>query len=154
MSLDRFHRAQASGFEKALAEIRASHKRSHWIWYIFPQIAGLGRSSTAQEYALRDLAEACAYLRDPLLFARYREITATAAEKLAEGTGLERLMGSEIDARKFVSSLTLFRAAASGLDGEKFRELAALCETALQAASSQGHPPCQFTLQHCSDEAN
>ena len=70
MSLDRFHDAQASpsaGYDTALAEIRRGRKTSHWIWYIFPQLAGLGRSSTARAYAIRDLAEACEYLRDPLL---------------------------------------------------------------------------------------
>ena len=64
MSLVRFHEAQASrsaGYDTALAEIRRGRKTSHWIWYIFPQLAGLGRSSTAQKYAIRDLAEACAY---------------------------------------------------------------------------------------------
>ena len=70
MSLERFHEAQAgrgAGYDTALAEIRAGGKRSHWIWYIFPQIEGLGGSSTARAYALQDLGEACAYLRDPIL---------------------------------------------------------------------------------------
>ena len=61
-TLERFHKAQAStsaGYDTALAEIRRGRKTSHWIWYIFPQIEGLGRSSTARAYALRDLAEAC-----------------------------------------------------------------------------------------------
>jgi uncharacterized protein (DUF1810 family) len=68
MFLQRFHEAQASrsaGYDTALAEIRAGGKRSHWIWYIFPQIEGLGRSSTARAYAMQNLGEACAYLRDP-----------------------------------------------------------------------------------------
>src|SRR5439155_21574319 len=84
MSLERFHEAQASrsaGYDTALAEIRAGCKRSHWIWYIFPQIEGLGRSSTARAYALRDLGEACAYLRDPILRARYEEIVAAVGEQ-------------------------------------------------------------------------
>ncbi len=69
MSLERFHEAQArrsAGYDTALAEIRRGRKTSHWIWYIFPQLAGLGRSSMAENYAIRDLAEACEYLRDPL----------------------------------------------------------------------------------------
>src|SRR5207248_7299425 len=64
MSLERFHEAQAgrgAGYDTALAEIRAGGKRSHWIWYIFPQIEGLGRSSTARAYAMHDLGAACAY---------------------------------------------------------------------------------------------
>ncbi len=62
MSLTRFHEAQASrsaGYDTALAEIRRGRKTSHWIWYIFPQLAGLGRSAMAEKYAIRDLAEAC-----------------------------------------------------------------------------------------------
>ena len=60
-------RATLRRYDTALAEIRRGRKTSHWIWYIFPQLDGLGRSSTARAYALGDLAEACAYLRDPLL---------------------------------------------------------------------------------------
>ena len=70
MSLERFHQAQArkwGGYASALAEIRKGRKSGHWIWYVFPQLDGLGHSSTARSYALRDLDEACAYLRDPLL---------------------------------------------------------------------------------------
>src|SRR6266700_354135 len=114
MSLKRFHEAQAArwgGHDTALAEIWAGGKRSHWIWYIFPQIEGLGRSSTARAYALRDLDEACAYLRDPILRARYEEIVAAVSEQLTRGIGVENLMASRTDALKLVSSLTLFRAA-------------------------------------------
>jgi uncharacterized protein (DUF1810 family) len=110
MSLERFHEAQASrsvGSDTALAEIRRGRKTSHWIWYIFPQLDGLGRSSTARTYALRDLAEACAYLRDPLLRARYEEIAGAVSDKLARGRALEALMGSSTDALKLASSLTL-----------------------------------------------
>src|SRR4051812_44382679 len=106
MSLERFHQAQAShsaGYETALAEIRAGQKRSHWIWYIFPQIQGLGRSSTARAYAVRDLDEARDYLNDPVLGTRYEEIARAVQEQLKAGVPLERLMGSEIDALKLVS---------------------------------------------------
>src|SRR5438067_8698158 len=96
MSLERFHKAQASawaGYDTVLAEIRVGGKRSHWIWYIFPQIEGLGRSSTARAYAIEDLAEACAYLRDPILRARYEEIVAAVSEQLVRGIKVEDLMG-------------------------------------------------------------
>src|SRR5947207_3319995 len=109
MSLERFHQAQASrsaGYDTALAEIRAGVKRSHWIWYIFPQIEGLGRSSTARDYAMRDLGEACAYLRDPILRARYEEIAAAVSEQLVRGIRLEDLMGSRTDALKLVSKIS------------------------------------------------
>ena len=75
MSLARFHNAQAGpfGYDMALAEIRRGRKTNHWIWYIFPQLAGLGRSAAARAYALHDLAEASAYLCDPLLRALPRD---------------------------------------------------------------------------------
>src|SRR2546430_5238253 len=135
MSLERFHEAQAehsAGYDTALAETRAGGKRSHWIWYIFPQIEGLGRSSMARDYALRDLDEACAYLRDPVLRARYEEITGAVAEHIERGAPVVDLMGSSTDAFKLVSSLTLFRAAANRLAGgnakSDFARLAQTCD--------------------------
>src|SRR5213079_2851990 len=121
MTLERFHEAQArrwTGYDTALAEIRAGGKRSHWIWYIFPQIEGLGHSSTAQAYAIRNLGEACEYLRDPILRARYEEIVAAVSEQLVRGIRVEDLIGGRTDALKLVSSLTLFRAAAEQLARE------------------------------------
>jgi len=151
VSLERFHLAQASptaGYDTALAEIRRGRKTSHWIWYIFPQIEGLGRSSTARAYALRDLAEACAYLRDPLLRARYEEIAGAVSEQLASGRALEDLMGGRTDALKLVSSFTLFRAAAQRLAGESpaCDFLAQCCDSILGQTSAQGYPPCVQTL--------
>lgn len=95
MSLQRFLTAQNSkeaGFSAALDELRSGQKTGHWIWYIFPQLAVLGRSSTAQFYGLVDLEEACAYLRDPLL--RDRLLTAANAvqTQLARGVRLSVLM--------------------------------------------------------------
>ena len=97
MSLARFHEAQADphvGYDTALTEIRRGRKTSHWIWYIFPELAGLGRSAMAEKYAIRDLAEACDYLRDPVLRARYEEITAAVSDQLARGIALEDLIAS------------------------------------------------------------
>ena len=74
-SLERFLSAQAHSYNDALREIRAGRKRSHWMWYVFPQIAGLGFSSTAQFYAIRDLNEAKAYISHPVLGARLLEIS-------------------------------------------------------------------------------
>ena len=156
MSLDRFHEAQSSahsGYEDALAEMRRGRKTSHWIWYIFPQIAGLGRSSTAQFYALRDLDEACDYLRDAQLRAHYEEITQAVAEQLERGVPVETLMGGSTDAQKLASSLTLFRAAASRLaEAESepdFARLAECCDVILGRIESQGYPACQFTMERC-----
>ena len=151
MSLQRFHEAQAdprAGYDTAVQEIRRGRKTSHWIWYIFPQLAGLGHSAMAQKYAIRDLAEACDYLRDPLLGARYEEITATVRDQLARGIPLEDLMGSRIDARKLVSSLTLFRAAAERLanDDPAFsNSLALVIDLIVKHAAADGYPPCART---------
>jgi uncharacterized protein (DUF1810 family) len=157
MSLDRFHQAQASrwnGYETALAEMRAGRKSSHWIWYIFPQIDGLGRSSAAQEYALRDLDEACDYLRDPILRARYEEIAGAVAEHLSRGAPVETLMGGSTDACKLVSSVTLFRAAALRLTTEvpELSGLAQCCDAILVRTAAQGYPACAFTLERCADQ--
>jgi uncharacterized protein (DUF1810 family) len=151
MNLSRFHLAQASptaGYDTAVAEIRLGRKTSHWIWYIFPQIDGLGRSSTARAYAIRHLAEACEYLRDPLLRARYEEIAGAVGGQLTRGRALEDLMGSGTDALKLVSSLTLFRAAAQSLTGEDpiFDSLARRCDSILGQTSAQGYQPCAQTL--------
>jgi uncharacterized protein (DUF1810 family) len=151
VSLERFHAAQASptaGYDTALAEIRRGRKTTHWIWYIFPQIEGLGRSSTAHAYAIRDLAEACEYLRDPLLRARYEEIAGAVSQQLARGRVLEDLMGGGTDALKLVSSLTLFRAAAQSLAGKDrtFDSFAQRCDSILGQTSAQGYPPCAQTL--------
>ena len=149
MSLERFHNAQASpsaGYDTALAEIRSGRKTSHWIWYIFPQLAGLGRSSTARAYAIRDLNEACDYLRDPLLRARYEEITAAVSEQLARGVSLEDLMGSRTDALKLVSSLTLFRAAVHSFrHGELTFAFLTQCYSILEQTAPQGYRPSAHT---------
>ena len=158
MSLERFHEAQASrwaDYDTALAEIRAGGKRSHWIWYIFPQIEGLGRSSTARAYAIQDLSEACAYLRDPTLRAHYEEIVAAVSEHLARGIRIEDLMGGSTDALKLVSSLTLFRAAASQLRREDpvYASLVERLSALLEQTSEQGYPACEFTLARIDNSA-
>ncbi len=106
--LDRFVTAQAGVYPQALAELRGGHKRSHWMWFVFPQIAGLGHSAMAQAYAIRDADEARAYLAHPVLGARL--IEATAAVVAAPGSA-EAILGG-IDAVKLRSSMTLFAAVA------------------------------------------
>lgn len=108
--LTRFHHAQESAYPRALAEIRAGRKTSHWIWYIFPQISGLGRSNTAVFYSIRDLGEARAYLDDPILGPRLREITQVLLDQPCRD--MAQVMGSRIDMLKLRSSMTLFEAAA------------------------------------------
>ena len=111
--LARFLQAQKNTYARALAELRAGRKTSHWMWYVFPQIDGLGRSPTARHYAIRSLAEARAYLGHPVLGARLRECTTAML-------GLQGLTAHEIlgdpDDLKFRSSMTLFEHAAEDKD--------------------------------------
>ena len=108
--LDRFVSAQDDGgtYGQALAELRAGRKASHWMWFVFPQIEGLGRSPTARAYAIFSLAEARAYLTHPVLGARLRECT-DALLGLASDDPVA-VMGA-IDAVKLRSSMTLFTCA-------------------------------------------
>ena len=109
--LDRFRAAQARDFDTACAELREGRKRSHWIWYVFPQLAALGRSSTARHYGIASLAEARAYLADAELGPRLSEAAAAA---LSSGErDPHRLFGSPDDL-KVRSCLTLFLAADPG----------------------------------------
>jgi uncharacterized protein (DUF1810 family) len=120
--LDRFVAAQDSGdtYNNALAELRAGAKTSHWMWFVFPQVAGLGRSSMAQRYAIADAQEARAYLQHPVLGARLREVT-EAILTHAGARSAEAILGGT-DAMKLRSSMTLFaRAAPSPDDAAPFR---------------------------------
>ena len=105
----RFVDAQGPTYPTALGELRAGRKRSHWMWFIFAQIAGLGRSTMAQEFALSSLDEAAAYLAHPLLGPRLRECTALVAG--IEGRSVGEIFGYPDD-MKFRSSMTLFARAA------------------------------------------
>lgn len=148
--LERFVMAQADGeFESALAEMRAGRKRTHWIWYVFPQLAGLGTSHMSQTYAIRDRQEAVAYLRHPVLAGRLFEITTAVAEQVRSGVTVDRLMGSSIDAAKLVSSLTLFGRVARSLSaspGDSHAAFADLADEILTAAAPQGYPECGHTV--------
>jgi uncharacterized protein (DUF1810 family) len=153
--LDRFRSAQAqpsSGYAAALAEIRAGLKTSHWIWYIFPQIRGLGYSSMTARYAIASAAEAEAYLRDPGLGERLSEITRALEKHICAATApksLDQVLG-DIDAMKVLSSLTLFTEVAGRLQGApppwvtSFRESA---ERVLEAAVRDGRDRCALTLR-------
>jgi uncharacterized protein (DUF1810 family) len=151
--LDRFRNAQDSvhgGFESALAEIRSGRKRGHWIWYVFPQIAGLGLSDMSQAYAIDGEPEAVAYLRDATLRSRLLTITEAVGEQLRAGRALAAVMGSDIDAKKLVSSLTLFghvaRQLADDGEGVAFGQLATAADEVLAFAAAHGYPRCAYTL--------
>jgi|SRR6188768_170755 len=158
-TLQRFHTAQASeahGYAAALAEIRGSGKRSHWIWYIFPQLEGLGSSLDARRYGIAGPSEAKAYLADPLLRARLLEITTAVAERLDQGWSLLKIMGSSIDVLKLVSSLTLFEElslrAQPNAENAEYSALAAAAQRVLTAAAGAGHARCAFTRQALASE--
>jgi len=108
-NLARFKSAQQSAFSAALAEMRAGRKQSHWMWFIFPQLQGLGHSPTALFYGISSIEEAHAYLNDPVLGERLRLVTAAALA--VEGRSATAIFGSPDDL-KFRSSMTLFSIAA------------------------------------------
>ena len=104
-NLQRFLDAQAGAYPRALAELRAGRKSSHWMWYIFPQIAGLGHSKNSVFYSISGLPEARAYIEDPVLGARLIECCNVLAH--LKSISPEAIFGS-VDAMKLRSSLTLF----------------------------------------------
>jgi uncharacterized protein (DUF1810 family) len=104
-NLERFVSAQQAVYATALAELRAGRKRTHWMWFVFPQIAGLGHSATAVKYAIASGDEAAAYLAHPLLGPRLRE--SAEAVLLHRGTPVAAIFGHPDDL-KFHSSMTLF----------------------------------------------
>ena len=124
-NLERFVIAQEPVFSTVLDELKAGQKRSHWMWFIFPQLRGLGRSPTAEFYGLRSLDEARAYLAHPVLGPRL--ILCTETVLAVEGRSLQAIFGSPDDL-KFCSSMTLF-ALAAGEEESVFRQaLARYCE--------------------------
>jgi uncharacterized protein (DUF1810 family) len=152
--LDRFKTAQEAadgGLATALRELRAGRKTSHWIWYIFPQISGLGNSPAATRYALASPTEAEAYLRDAVLREALLAVTEATCQHLGgtRPTPFRTLMGSTIDALKLVSSMTLFARVAASLQARepdpRHARLAALAQTILEAARTQGFAPCAHT---------
>lgn len=110
--LQRFVDAQDSGgtYRRAVTELRAGHKAGHWMWFVFPQLAGLGTSPTSRLYAITGLAEARAYLAHPVLGPRLRECALIVAR--LESVDATEVFGG-IDAQKLCSSMTLFRRAAA-----------------------------------------
>ena len=139
--LERFTQAQdtTGGFTQAIAELEAGAKRSHWIWYIFPQLAGLGSSPMAEMYGLRGADEAAAYLRHPVL--RERLLSAMNAVR-RQSVPLRTLMGSHIDALKLVSSMTLFREIGRRVKDDEVRVAA---DAIVTTAAQQGFQECEYT---------
>jgi uncharacterized protein (DUF1810 family) len=139
--LNRFLQAQNAGdpsaYGQAIAELRAGRKRSHWIWFVLPQLQGLGRSAISQRFGIRGLAEARAYLSHPMLGARWRDTLNVIAEQLSQpGQSLQQLMDGELDGLKTVSSLTLMAQAGCPQAGALLAQL-----------EGEGWKPCGFTLE-------
>lgn len=139
--LQRFVDAQARDYATALAELQRGRKRSHWIWYVLPQLRGLGLSGNSRYYGIGSLDEARAYLAHPVLGARLRECVAAIAGH--RDTDIAAILGA-LDAMKYQSCLTLFKAAAgataadSSLFGEALRDAFGGREDARTAAMLRG----------------
>jgi len=115
--IDRFIKAQEKTYAAALAELKAGRKRGHWIWWVFPQMRGLGTSEYSVFYGIANEAEALAYLEHPVLGARYRESVAVVHGHLCQGrVDPLALMGSDVDVMKLRSSLQLFLKVAAKSD--------------------------------------
>ena len=115
--LERFVAAQDPVFEQVRAELRAGHKRTHWMWFIFPQMKGLGRSAMAEKYAIGSCEEAAAYLHHPVLGPRLRECTDLVNR--IQGSAIEQIFEYPDDL-KFRSCMTLFAEATS--DNQVFKD--------------------------------
>ena len=122
--LERFVTAQGPVFPVALAELKAGRKRTHWMWFIFPQLRGLGRSAMATYYGIASLQEARAYLAHPVLGSRLDLCTRTVLD--LEGGSLHAIFGSPDD-MKFQSSMTLFARAAGDPDSLFYKALDRWC---------------------------
>jgi uncharacterized protein (DUF1810 family) len=136
--LKRFVRAQEPVFDAALRELRAGRKRTHWMWFIFPQLRGLGSSEMATFYGLGSLAEARAFLAHPLLGPRLALCVRTVLA--IEGATLREIFGSPDDV-KFRSSMTLFALAAEGEDDLYARALGRFCGGEMDARTMTLLPP-------------
>lgn len=144
-----FYAASDRDFRRALEEIRSGAKRSHWIWYVFPQLEILGQSETAIHFGIKNVREAVAYLQDAVLGPRLVEISEAVLERLSEGVELKVLMGSSIDAFKLRSSVTLFDIATKHFLPEyngSFRKLTLMCNSELKGEDLRTIKFCELDI--------
>ena len=140
--LERFLEPVRAHLDDVVEELTAGRKRTHWMWFVFPQLRTLGRSDTARYYGLADLDEARRFVMHPELGPIYERLVAIVHDVVVrEGLAVHEVFGSPDDL-KLVSSLTLFRAAA---EHEGVTELAERCRELLDAAQRQGLPRCSVT---------
>ncbi|HCH62031.1 MAG TPA: DUF1810 domain-containing protein [Deltaproteobacteria bacterium] len=145
-NLSRFHERAAEGWHAiALRELSSGQKQSHWMWWVFPQLDGLGNSPLANRYALEDDDESRSFVEDPILRSNLTEVTAAVVRALQAGRSPQALMGNATDVRKLVSALTLF-AAVCDPDAASEQALRSSCERALGLLATHGHPRCAYTL--------
>lgn len=133
-----------ASWQDAVAELRAGQKKTHWIWYVFPILAGLRTSSTAARFALKGPDAALEYLENPTLKQRLLDVVRAVHEHVvAKGASLQHVMGDPVDAKKVVSCCTLFAPVALTA---KEHELATKCKEIVDAATTkQGFAPCELT---------
>lgn len=145
VDLRRFEAHHPADIDRAVEELQAGRKRTHWMWFVFPQLRVLGRSDTAIHYGIESPDEAVEYLRHPVLGADYRRAVEAVFEQVVrQDVTIARLMGAPDDL-KLVSSLTLFGGVAARLGTPEGEELATMCEQVLAAAAAQGFPRCVVT---------
>ena len=135
-SLQRFRVAQDKGnpgpYELAIAELQEGRKTTHWIWFVLPQLRGLGHSPTAKHFGIADLCEARAYLADDLLSKRLEQVIGIISVQLEQpNQTLSHLMGSDLDANKTISSLTLFEAAGLASATPLLNQLCQRCQSTI-----------------------
>ena len=170
-NLNKFLDAQNNGFKRhsnfstALSEIKEGEKKSDWIWYIFPQLSGFGYSYESSYFALRNLEEAEAYLKDSKLRDNYLTITEALLAQINNGKTLESILiqdGDDVDVTKVISSLTLMRVAAENIKGKTFNpdlkgkldQIVVNANNILNNAILHGREPCQDTLDQIEAEQN
>lgn len=151
-ALERFIQAQEQGdpasYATALRELQAGRKKDHWIWYVVPQLKGLGSSRHSSFYGLDKIEEAKSYLLHPLLSERHAECLAVLLVRLQEGDQLKQVLGST-DAQKLLSSITLMRQALlAGAPNDSQQGLPRMIDTLFQLLAQHGYGPCRSTLQN------
>jgi len=151
-----YWQSSSTTYERALLELKQGQKRGHWIWFIFPQLDGLGMSRQSSIYSLKGVHEAVLYLRHKELRRRY--IAAMeAVQSVSKRKELEEILQSRVDTVKFISSLTLFQGTSRWMaehseslhlgasESEEITTVNELCTMLIDTATQQGFKPCSFT---------
>ena len=149
-NLNRFVDAQDRSYQGALDEILKGEKRDHWIWFVFPQ-GPFGKTETANQYSLKSVSEAIAYIQHPILHNRLLEITMAVLKQLKRGIHPKILMGSSTDCLKLASSMTLFNYVA---ENQNDRELGDATRQTLDSLAACGWEKCPKTTIWIREQSN